>query len=755
MKPAVPLLILVVLGAILWFSLREVSAPPTPVQIGAGENPAVPAPAAVSLSATDEAPARQEIVVETRAAPPAAATPSDDKQALNENEAMLLVRIAAAEDDQPVEGVRVAAAFGSPNESPTQAWTWAQGSFGRRGEAAETDANGRASLVVPAGVDCTLKCFGGEKCAPLDMRVNALEAGERREVWLNVATKDDIRFVGRLVAEESGDPITDAEIDLLRHGWSSLDEDPALAPSGVLLTEHHRSTPPIRPDHDGRFEIHTASWREGTARIVSPGRSLVMLPLPRNGGDTSGEQRIVLARSGRVSVTLTDASGAPAPGVQARLSTHSFLLAPRSNTFEMVDDPAWQATTGMDGRCELRDLPVRVPLRLELIQAGDVLLREEGAATLAPGEGIVLDRRVGSRARIRGRLVDQSGAPVAHQELWLAPSKQNGLRFFMPGMPLTAKTKTDAGGEFEFSEVQEGEYLLGPAAAWWVGRKAVGLERACAPVGQVVHVEGEGIAGLVVQTHRGLTIGGHVLDPSGEPVASLSVYAVLPETGLLAQGETNEKGRFLLGPLVPGRYQVATPAGTGAFAPAESVHAEAGEQEITLRLRSGGTVAGAILARQGQKPVAASVALARLDREEELGFVRTAEASAAGRFLFEGLEPGAYSLAAQTQDGRCGMLTRFTLDAGQLVEGLRVEVEPGARLRLRAEGKEAGAFVAVYCGDVAIMSDQIAPGSTAEQTVPGGKVRILTFVRDGPPHEQTVELGVGETREVLVRPPVK
>src|SRR6185295_6513656 len=70
---------------------------------------------------------------------------------------------------------------------------------------------------------------------------------------------------------------------------------------------------------------------------------------------------------------------------------------------------------------------------------------------------------------------------------------------------------------------------------------------------------------------------------------------------------SQEDGSFALGPLGPGRFTLRA-MNSGKFAPSDMVRAEAGQADVTLRLRAGGSFRGRVVDAQTGEGCAADLA---------------------------------------------------------------------------------------------------------------------------------------------------
>ena len=181
----------------------------------------------------------------------------------------------------------------------------------------------------------------------------------------------------------------------------------------------------------------------------------------------------------------------------------------------------------------------------------------------------------------------------------------------------------------------------------------------------------------------------------------------------------------------------------------EAVAAEAGTDGVVLILRPGGAMQGIVLDSQTQRPSAAAVTISG-QNDPKLG-VHLAVSKDDGLFRGQGLEPGTYALCAHTSDGRYGILRDVEVQVGGEAADLVIALAAGSRLRLRYEGEEEYASVAVLQDDAVIAFDGVQKGHTVEWTVAPGSLTVRFHTRSAPTaRERTLELAVGETQEVVL-----
>jgi hypothetical protein len=315
----------------------------------------------------------------------------------------------------------------------------------------------------------------------------------------------------------------------------------------------------------------------------------------------------------------------------------------------MTDEP-----TGPDGAFVLEGVSAGESYELQVL--GDSGLGPRKAGISAPADGVELV--VDGRGRIRGTALDaETGRALRDFEVSYEPSREGGGMVFRfggsggrgrgPGQP-TAVHADD--GSFTLDDVAAGK--------WDVQVRAAGYEGA--RVGGVSVEEGATVEGVDVRLSRGGVISGRVLDArTAKPIREATVRAELSGGGgprmrfVGPEGDGHEAssdadGQFQIAGLTTGSYTVTAthPEWTEAT---EKVDLKEGAATVDLKMTTGAAVAGTVIGA-GQRPVVgASVALTaggsgRMGPFDDSN--KSTIADAAGRFRFERLTAGRYSLMA-------------------------------------------------------------------------------------------------------------
>ncbi|MCA9319625.1 MAG: carboxypeptidase regulatory-like domain-containing protein, partial [Planctomycetes bacterium] len=246
---------------------------------------------------------------------------------------------------------------------------------------------------------------------------------------------------------------------------------------------------------------------------------------------------------------------------------------------------------------------------------------------------------------IEGAVVDRYGAAVAGARLRLYTSAMMG-RAAEP--PLQEFVTTDD-GLFRFDEVVAGEpHALRVEHSDFQTWRHTGVVVA---EGKTLHLD--------IRLLDGLTVSGRVVhDDDGSPVAGavvrvydLDELVVRPEDALEREVVTAPDGNFELTAVLPGSKRITADAeGLGnRTVPFVRLNAATARRPLEFRLKSGGSVQGRVLDREGGGIVGATVTVQSVQgasEETEGMFLRSAMTQSDGSFRVDGLIDGLYVLRA-------------------------------------------------------------------------------------------------------------
>ncbi len=409
---------------------------------------------------------------------------------------------------------------------------------------------------------------------------------------------------------------------------------------------------------DGRFEFRGLKAGDYTISARRPGFSRAAVdPVDVREARSAEPLQLVLKPGATISGILRDKVGSGVAGwfVSARGAGQGSGPAFGPGAIRS-EEP-----TGPDGVFFLDGLTTGETYDLQVL--GPSGLGPRKAGVVAPAEGVELT--VAGTGQIRGRVVEaESGRPIPDFELRYQPDAQGGMRFFMragPGGgrgPYEKQSFHAEDGSFALEDVQAGR--------WTVEAFASGYQ--AGSVSAVTVAEGDAVEGVEIRLSKGGVVSGRVLEArTGRPILDATVRAELSggesRRGMVLVGAeggeteaaTDAEGRYEIAGLAPGTW-VLTASHPDWSEGTATVEIKDAPASADVRLGRGGSIGGAVLAA-GRPVAGAQVTLSAVG---DTGFRpgagrmggggQTALSDEGGRFRFERLTPGRYTLAAALRD---------------------------------------------------------------------------------------------------------
>ncbi|HUG53315.1 MAG TPA: carboxypeptidase regulatory-like domain-containing protein [Vicinamibacteria bacterium] len=440
-----------------------------------------------------------------------------------------------------------------------------------------------------------------------------------------------------------------------------------------------------------------------------------------------------------------------------------------------------RATTGPDGRFELRGL-----------REGDYSLTvsKEGFADhrldrvpIDAARRDPLDITLAAGAAIRGTVLRRDGRPAEGYRVRAVPRDSAGPGLGPVSLSGSGEVRpTDADGGFSLEGLRAGDtydlVVLGPDGT------RTRREGVSAPTTDVeVVVAGPGrIAGRVVdaETQSPLTefrvdfapdrSSGGGSGPGGARALALFRRAVSGDRGPGADLVRSEDGTFVLEDVPPGTWEVVAQARGYQTARVGGITVEEGgtREGIEVRLTPGHAVHGRVLDGGTGAPVFdASVTLQRPGTAgrglgQLLGGATAARTDAEGRFAFEGLATGPYTVVAQHPD-YAGATASVTVAEGPAAAEVRMFTggTVAGTVLSQTNTPLSGAAVTLSAGGAAFGRGTFAgPGGQTATTdeagrfrfrhVSAGRYALSASVRGHRTAPVEVMLQAGESREDLL-----
>ena len=393
---------------------------------------------------------------------------------------------------------------------------------------------------------------------------------------------------------------------------------------------------------DGRFEFRGLTAGDYTLFAGKKGMIREQIdPLKVAEGPAGEPVQIVLKAGSVISGTVRDKAGNGVAGwiVAARPQSQSGVML---GLLGGGDPPE---PTGPDGAFLVEGLTAGETY--ELLAMGQNGGGPRKSGVVAPADVELL---VSEKGRIRGTVVDaDTGKPVPDFEVGYSGVGGMLMRFRMGD-------GRAPGGVFMAVHSDDGSFVLEDVAAgkWDVQATASGYQKGSAS--GVTVDEGGSAEGVEVRLVRGSAVSGRVLEnATGRPVIDATVRAEPASGGgprrMFAADDdgsvtTDADGRFRIEGLASGSYTLTA---THPEWTEETERVELKDQPATVEIRLGrGSAIGGAVVAAGRGVPGASVSLSGAGQGVRGPFSggRTAMTDDAGRFRFDTLSPGRYSLLA-------------------------------------------------------------------------------------------------------------
>ena len=558
--------------------------------------------------------------------------------------ARLLVHVVGKLTRAPLEGVSVIA---TPSESHDQARASKPRVEGQQSQV--SGADGQVEFEVPAATDLDLGAFPEKDDAgTAELEVTALKDGEHRTLVLELPDGDDLSFHCVLLAGDTRNPISGARISIAQR-TRFVPETPE-----ENLKPDSKSLGNLTSDRDGHAALVLASWRRPYLEIDAADFSRIVVQPIAGHEDRDHALVVLLHRGGSLNVEVVDLANSPQADLTVQVQADAYELEQRESQALIqgtLGHSTWESPTDVQGRCIVSSLPVGVSLQLLVLRGTNVLKGNGEPIVLAPGESRTIRVQLGGGCTVRGTLVDdEKNLPIGKHEIWLMhiDAAQSMPFYKFLGSLVDHKVMTDEQGRFRFEDVAAGRWQIGPAGDTdpWSSPAADAL---AAPVQSILVTDGSRTLDVTLHTRTGLFIRGHVLDSSGAPAIDVQASAELDGGLGTLMAVTRAGGEFTVGPMMPGQYRLrADPHGSDFGS--DVVLANAGDRDVTLQLRLGGTIRGRVADASSAAGRNATIWLAPNGSD-----AKSREAVFAkddGSFERTGVRPGVYSLTATTRDDR-------------------------------------------------------------------------------------------------------
>ena len=406
--------------------------------------------------------------------------------------------------------------------------------------------------------------------------------------------------------------------------------------------------------------------------------------------------------------------------------------------------------TGTDGAFFIDGLKPGQAYDLTALGGAGIAPPKRGVVAPATGADIV----VSGTGRIAGVALDaKTGQPLKNFSVSYEPDRGGGaiIRIVARG----AGASTGIGQKLDF-QTEDGVFALEdvPAGTWTVVLDAKGYQTA--RVASLAVEEGATKDGVEVRATPGVVLTGLVTDAkTGRPVANATVTWAAADAGgpggpggMFGRGgplggldttdeiTTDAEGSFTIEGVAAGRVKVTAKNPDYSDGSEVATVTETGGH-VEIKLASGGSAGGVVVS--GSQPVSgANVMLAGAGETgfgRILGGTQSTTTDATGRFTFDHLAPGLYSVSAGL-NGQSSNLAEIALQAGDARNDLVLSLSSGVTVQGTVtglpDGWKSGTTVAATGVQSFVATTKVgADGSYQITGVPVGPVTLRATATDG------------------------
>lgn len=621
-----------------------------------------------------------------------------------------------------------------------------------RGDSTRTDRNGvfTAERLTPGRgqrLDVRHDDFESRSLGGLDLEPGATTKGVR------VVLRRGLELTGVVVDEEER-PLAGVDVELVQSFTFRTRR-------GAMAMVMPDSFPKRETGADGRFTFQGLKAGDYTLSARRPGYARATVDPVRVTEDGDQEPlALVLVPGVTISGFLRAASGSGSPGwmVMASLEGQG-QRGPGRGT------PRTEEPSGPDGAFFIEGLAEGQAYDLQPM--GPAGLGPRRAGIVAPAADVEIT--VKGVGQIAGRVAEaESGQPVTDFEVTYRPDGRGGMRVMFGGGPADRgpyrpRSFVSDDGGFVLEEV--------PAGRWTVEVRAEGLQTGTAS--GVVVEEGGRAEGVDIALSKGGTISGQVVDSQGHAVLDATLRAELsgggggpPMPRMFGSGEnevmTDAEGRYELTGLAPGTWSV-TGSHPDWSESTVSVELEDAPATADIRLGRGGAIGGVVVAA-GYPVAGADVGLAEAGGAGFRGFGggQNSLTGEDGRFRFERLSPGRYTLSATLRSQSSAPVEAVV--TGDAAQEVTLSLSEGAAIHGTISGLPQEQLVGISINasgpDGYFASTRAGADGTFELTgVPEGSIRLRanagSFMTGSRTANADVTIGPGQTEafaEIVFEP---
>lgn len=604
------------------------------------------------------------------------------------------------------------------------------------------------ALLVAAAFVVGWWCSG--ETTPATASARAEERAEER-VFVPVATASGANADGaadadRNVAEEFDDKhyVRIPARDLRIHVFDELDRTPIEGVTFRLDKYEVAGLPPLgtavsASDGMATFTIPTDRRLHLTVESKSFTLDKVLVP-DEPIGTPEQPLEIAIPRAASIHGRLFGTSGEPLSSDRLSLQTNSWDVVSmrlRTRRWKHSAEPPGASPRDLDPNEFLfEDVPAEIDLNLTATYGEDAGEKRQDSLTLylEPGERREIEWHVGRRSSLSGRVVDDSGEPVAGATIGRSRSSEGLVFVEVTGSSVGQSVdgrgqKSDANGEFELRGLGAGPCILDVRSP----------DRRCSSgTYQCSLALGEQRRGVVIELPRAAPLVVRARLPDGSVPTSLlaDVASLVDRRVVNSQGTGGPDGTVTLEAVQLGEVDVGVAARVGAAewtGRARFLHD--GEHDCVVDCAAVATLHGTVEFGPGKPAnVGMYVTLIRRDEATEELAIRSGFHSPSGEFEFARVRAGEYDVVAVTVDGWVGVVPSLSLASGEQRDGVVVRVEPSTTLRFAAPALEEGTARSLRNSDryqvrvrrdgAVVATTSLSPAGHGELAVPPGKLTV-------------------------------
>lgn len=427
---------------------------------------------------------------------------------------------------------------------------------------------------------------------------------------------------------------------------------------------------------DGRFELRSCRRGQELGAFARGHAPALLTSLGDEEGARVSVRLVLLGPGGEVTGRVRGPAGEPVADAQVLVGSEEQefrrVFVPGEGELAGTVAPARLVRTDTEGRFQALGVPPgRVPLAVRAegyaVSRSEIVLDASGPAAVE----VMLERE----ARVRGRVLDEHGAPVPNA--WLGLRGRHGV--------LDPTCTSAADGAYVLAGLAPGQNTL------HARKSGGGSAQATFELGEGEERGWDAVVGL------GLTLAGLVLDEGGAPLAGWNIDVageLRSENPSYGSARTDAEGRFLVKSLADGPYRLTLEAPRSPFAVLELGGLRAGGAECVIRVptdrRPSVRVRGTVADTGGVVPENLALELAG----SNIGL--PCEVDATGRFELGPLVPGSYVLRVRAQGHVEHVLGPHRLAPEEIWDLGRVVLEPAGSLVVRALRPEGAALAAWF-----------------------------------------------------------